>query len=159
MILHSTTFPSWLIFNIRNKLIQITQGVFWLPTGTSYLESWVYHVAQSVINVNKGVTEEHGMAGLFLQLVDVSGVDNWGIVEHKVLQDLSLNCSDLYSVICCIFEAWQNRELPKCMSLYFKDIVLYLAGSLYWILMLRKLLLCHGVLNWAETSFLKLNTS
>ena len=38
MILHSTTFPSWLMFNIRNKLIQITQGgTFQLPTGTGYL--------------------------------------------------------------------------------------------------------------------------
>ena len=39
MILHSTTFPSWLMFNIRNKLIQITQGgTFQLPTGTGYLD-------------------------------------------------------------------------------------------------------------------------
>jgi len=66
MILHSTTFPSWLMFNIRNKLIQITQGgTFQLPTGTCYLESWVYHVVQSVINVNEGVTEEHGMGVFF----------------------------------------------------------------------------------------------
>ena len=87
MILHSTTFPSWLMFNIRNKLIQITQKeTFQLPTGTGYLESWVYHVVQSVINMNEGVTEEHGMADLFQQLIDVSGVHNWDIVEHKVLQ-------------------------------------------------------------------------
>ena len=66
MILHSITFPSWLMFNIRNKLIQITQGgTFQLPIGTGYLESWVYHVVQSVINVNEGVTEEHRMADLF----------------------------------------------------------------------------------------------
>ena len=46
-------------FLIRNKLIQITQGgTFHLPTGTGYLESWVYHVVQSVINVNEGVTEQ-----------------------------------------------------------------------------------------------------
>ena len=31
--------------------------------------------------------------------------------------------------------------------------------SLYQILMLRKLVLCHGVVKWAETSCLKLNTS
>ena len=44
------------MFNIRNKLIQITQGgTFQLPTGTGYLESWVYHVVQSVINVNISV--------------------------------------------------------------------------------------------------------
>ena len=43
-------------FLIRNKLIQITQGgTFQLPTGTGYLESWVYHVVQSVINVNISV--------------------------------------------------------------------------------------------------------
>ena len=78
MILHSTTFPSWLMFNIRNKLIHITQvGTFQLPTGIGYLESWVYHVVQSVINVNEGVTKEHGMADLFQQLIDVSGVHNW----------------------------------------------------------------------------------
>ena len=78
MILHSTTFPSWLMFNIRNKLLQITQGgTFLLPTGTSYLESWVYHVVQSVINVNEGVTEEHVMDDLFQQQIDVSGVHNW----------------------------------------------------------------------------------
>ena len=35
----------------------------------------------------EGVTEEHGMADLFQQLIDVSGVHNWGIVEHKVLQE------------------------------------------------------------------------
>lgn len=111
MILHSTTFPSRLMFNIRNKLIQITQGgTFRLHTGTDYLESWVYHVVQSVINVNEGVTEEHGMADLFQQLLDVSGVHNWGIVEHKVLQDLGLNWSDLYSVICCILDVWKSRE-------------------------------------------------
>ena len=78
MILHSTTFPSSLMFNIRNKLIQITQGgTFQLPTGTGYLESWAYHVVQSVINVNEGITEEHGMADLFQQLIDVSGVHNF----------------------------------------------------------------------------------
>jgi len=87
MIVHSTTFPSWLMFNIRNKLRQITQGgSFQLHMGTSYLESWVYHVVQSVINVNEGVTAERGMADLFHQLIDVSGVYNWGIVEHKVLK-------------------------------------------------------------------------
>ena len=105
MILHSTTFPSWLMFNIRNKLIQIKQGgTFQLPIGTGYLESWVYHVVQSVINVNDGVKEEHGMADLFQQLIDVSGVHNWVIVEHKFLQDLGLNWSDIYSVICFILE-------------------------------------------------------
>ena len=63
------------MFNIRNKLIQITQGGnFQLPTGTGYLESWVYHVVQSVINVNEGVTEDHGMADLFQQQIDVRGV-------------------------------------------------------------------------------------
>ena len=88
MILHSATFPSWLMFNIRNKLIQIKQGgTFQLPTGTGYLESWVYHVVQRVINVNEGVIEEHGMADLFQRLIDVSGVHNWGILEHKVLQE------------------------------------------------------------------------
>ena len=46
------------MFNIRNKLIQITQGgTFQLPVGIGYLESWVYHVVQSVINVNEGVIE------------------------------------------------------------------------------------------------------
>ena len=54
---------------------------------------------QSVINVNEGVTEEHGMVDLFQQLIDVSGVHNWGIVEHKVIQDLGLNWSGLYSVV------------------------------------------------------------
>ena len=44
--------------------------------GTGYLESWVYYVVQSVINVNEGVTEEHGMADLFQQQIDVSGVHN-----------------------------------------------------------------------------------
>ena len=39
-------------------------------TGTGYLESWVYHVVQSVINVNEGVTEEHGMADLFQRMFD-----------------------------------------------------------------------------------------
>ena len=58
------------MFNIRNKLIQITQGgTFQLPTGIGYLESWVYHVVQSVINVNEGFIEEHGMADLFQQLI------------------------------------------------------------------------------------------
>ena len=52
-------------------------------------------MVQSVINVNEGVTEEHGMVNIFQQLIDVSGVHNWGIVEHKVLQDLGLNWSDL----------------------------------------------------------------
>ena len=66
------------MFNIRNKLIQITQGgTFQRPTGIGYLESWAYHVVQSVINVNEGVTEEHGMADLFQQQIDVSGVHNW----------------------------------------------------------------------------------
>ena len=45
------------------------------------------------------------------QLIDISGVHNWGIVEHKVLQDLGLNWSDLYSVVCRILEVWQNRVL------------------------------------------------
>ena len=59
------------MFNIRNKLIHITQGgTFQLPIGTGYLESWVYHVVQSVINVNEGVTEEHGMADLFQRMFD-----------------------------------------------------------------------------------------
>ena len=63
------------MFNIRNKFIQITQGgTFQLPTRTGYLESWVYHVVQSFINVNEGVTEEHGMVDLFQQQIDVSGV-------------------------------------------------------------------------------------
>ena len=118
MILHSTTFPSWLMFNIRNNLIQITQGgTFQLPTGTSYLESWVYHVVQSVINVNEGVPEEDGMAGLFQQLIDISGVHNWGIVEHKILQDLGLNWFDLYSVFCRILEVWKNREASQVHEL------------------------------------------
>ena len=44
------------MFNIRNKLIHITQGgTFQLPTGIGYLESWVYHVVQNVINVNISV--------------------------------------------------------------------------------------------------------
>ena len=58
VILHSTTFPSWLMFNIINKLIHITQGGnFQLPIGTCYLESWVYNVGRSTINVNGGVTK------------------------------------------------------------------------------------------------------
>ena len=86
-----------------------------LKIGTGYLESWVYHVVQSVINVNEGVTEEHGMDDLFQQQIDVSGVHNWGIVEHKVLQYLGLNWSDLYSVVCRILEVWQNREASKIL--------------------------------------------
>ena len=42
--------------------------VYWredLKIGTGYLESWVYHVVQSVINVNEGVTKENAMADLF----------------------------------------------------------------------------------------------
>ena len=61
----------------------------------------------------EGVTEEHGMADLFQQLIDVSGVHNWGIVEHKVLQDLGLNWFDLYSIVCCILEVWKNREASQ----------------------------------------------
>ena len=53
------------------------------------------------------------MADLFQQQIDISGVHNWGIVEHKFLQDLGLNLSDLYSVVCRILEVWQNREASQ----------------------------------------------
>ena len=57
------------------------------------------------------------MADLFQQLIDVSGVHNWGIVEHKVLQDMGLNWSDLYSIVFRILEVWQNREASQVHEL------------------------------------------
>ena len=64
------------------------------------LRFWLSYSRVNWNGMAEGVTEEHGMADLFQQLIDVSGVHNWGIVEHKVLQDLGLNWSDLCSVVC-----------------------------------------------------------
>ena len=53
------------------------------------------------------------MDDIFQQLIDASGVHIWGIVEHKVLQDLGLNWSDLYSIVCRILEVWQDKEASQ----------------------------------------------
>ncbi|KAH9331372.1 hypothetical protein KI387_003480 [Taxus chinensis] len=111
MILHYTTCPSWLMFHIMNKLKQgIQGGNLHLYKGLGHLESWVYHVVQNVINVNEGITREQGMDDLFRQLIDVNMGCNSGIMEYSVLQNLDLNWDDLYSVISCVLEAWQDKE-------------------------------------------------
>ena len=128
MILHSTTFPSSQMFNIRNKLIHITRGNFRLHIGTSCLESWVYHVVQRIINVNEVVTKEHGMAEIFQKLINVNGVHNSGMVEHKVLRDLGLNWPNLYLVFCCILDVWQSREASQVRALILERYFSFLDG-------------------------------
>ncbi|GLJ18302.1 hypothetical protein SUGI_0323850 [Cryptomeria japonica] len=130
MIRYFTTFPSWLMLHMRNKLRQGSQGEdLHLFKGVGHLESWVYHVVQNVINLNEGISGEQGMDDLSFQLIDVSGFCNSSIIEYNVLQDLGLDWTGLYSVISCILEAWQGKTPSQVEELILERYCFILGWS------------------------------